>query len=80
MAALTPSPLEGKLTDMTDSTSQPIGKGWIIAIVTLLALLVLGIVLYLRMTAPIRTQPRRAAMVRTRISHNLCSAPTRYWV
>jgi hypothetical protein len=68
---------------MTDSTSEPIGKGWIIAIVALLALVVLGIALYLRMSAPIRTQPRRAATLCPRVSHNMCTSPAiraRDWV
>jgi hypothetical protein len=60
---------------MMDSTPEPIGKGWIIAILGLLALLALGIALYLRMSAPIRTQPRRAAALYRRVSHNMCSSP-----
>jgi len=55
---------------MPEPTTEPIGKSWMIAIVALLAALLIGIVLYLRMGAPLREQPKRTS-ARSSVSHNL---------
>ncbi len=60
-----------------------IGRGWIIAIIALLALLVIGIAAYLGMSAPARTAPRRGAMILLDASHEMCSTcaiPPPSWV
>lgn len=46
---------------MIEPRREEIGRNWIIAIVALLVLLLVGIALYLRMSAPIRNMPRRGA-------------------
>ncbi|MGI6296785.1 MAG: hypothetical protein ACOX3G_11965 [Armatimonadota bacterium] len=48
---------------MVDQESGEIGRGWVVAIVALVVLLILGIVLYLRMSAPLKQQPKRPVSV-----------------
>ncbi len=48
---------------VTEPDAIKIGRGWVIAIAALLVLLILGIVLYLRMSAPLRQQPKRPVTV-----------------
>ncbi len=48
---------------MTEPDARDIGRGWIIAIAALVVLLILGIVLYLRMSAPLKQQPKRPVSV-----------------
>ena len=66
--------------DVSESPRDEIGRNWIIAIAALFVLLVLGIVLYLRMSAPIRSAPKRSALLQQSISRNLCSASRHHWV
>lgn len=47
---------------MTEREAKDIGRGWVIAIAALLVLLILGIVLYLRMSAPLRQQSKHPAV------------------
>ena len=70
--ALTRRAVACRLT-MEMPPGDKIGRNWIIAIVALLALLVLGIVLYLMMSAPIRAPAKRSAILSHR-SVTFCAA------
>ena len=78
---------------MTESHREEIGVNWIIAIAALLVLLVVGIVFYLRMSAPLKGQSKRIAFARPSslqvgylegyYGHNMRSLPAtvgRNWV
>ncbi|NLN77318.1 MAG: hypothetical protein GX141_00135 [Armatimonadetes bacterium] len=46
---------------MSDQKEEVIGRVWVAAILALLVLLIVGILLYLKMGAPLVEQPRRPA-------------------
>lgn len=49
---------------MNDHSVEEIGRNWIVAIITLMVLLTVGVLLYFRMSAPLVEQPRRPAAER----------------
>ena len=63
---------------VSESPREEIGINWIIAIAALLMLLVVSVVFYLRMSAPLHSQPKRTGLL-SRARENLtirASAPT----
>jgi|GEM_PF-3407885 len=57
----------------TMNPREQIGLGWLAAIIALAVLLAIGIVMYLRMSAPISASQKRGTALLLRIRHKMCS-------
>lgn len=56
-----------------EPSTESISRGWIAAIVALLILLVVGLILFMRMSSPLKQAPKKAVWLQSTHGHNSCN-------